>query len=93
MARTRRRRTVYIAGQRWKVAWDCKLKGAYGVCDYETKTIRLRAGMDHADLVDTILHEMIHARWPDLSEDAVCDFSETVTGFLDACGLLQPEED
>jgi hypothetical protein len=39
----RRRRTVYIAGQRWKVAWDCRLRGAYGICDYETKTIKLDA--------------------------------------------------
>jgi len=89
----RRRRTVYIAGERWKVLWDCRLRDCYGLCDYATKTIKLRAGMDHADLVDTILHELIHARWPDLSEEAVVDFSETVSGFPDACGLLQPEED
>ena len=45
------------------------------------------------DLVDTILHEMIHARWPDLSEDAVADFAETLSGFLDASGLLIPDHD
>jgi hypothetical protein len=49
--------------------------------------------MDVADLVDTILHEMIHARWPDLNEEAVEDFAGTMSGFLDACGLLRPEED
>lgn len=89
----RKRRTVYIGGQRWKVQWDQRLKDCYGICDYETRTIRLRAGMDLADLVDTILHEMIHARWPDLNEEAVSDFAETMSGFLDACGLLRPEED
>lgn len=89
----RKRRTVYIGGQRWKVQWDQRLKDCYGICDYDTRTIRLRAGMDLADLVDTILHEMIHARWPDLNEEAVSDFAETMSGFLDACGLLRPEED
>lgn len=89
----RKRRTVYIGGQRWKVQWDQRLKDCYGICDYATRTIRLRAGMDQADLVDTILHEMIHARWPDLNEEAVSDFAETMSGFLDACGLLRPEED
>jgi hypothetical protein len=89
----RKRRTVYIGGQRWKVQWDQRLKDCYGICDYDTKTIRLRAGMDVADLVDTILHEMIHARWPDLNEEAVEDFAGTMSGFLDACGLLRPEED
>ena len=71
----RRRKTVYIGGQRWKIAWDQKLPGCYGICDYATKTIKLRGNMDVADLVDTILHEMIHARWPDLSEDAVSEMA------------------
>jgi len=87
----RRRRTVYIGDQRWKVVWDCRLRDADGVCDYASRTIKLRRGMNVADLVDTILHEMIHARWPDLNEDAVCDFAETLSGFLDASGLLIPD--
>ena len=84
----RRRKTCYIGQVRWKVHWDCRLRGIDGLCDYGAKTIKLRRGMPVPDLVDTILHEMIHARWPDLSEDAVVDFSETVSGFLDASGLL-----
>jgi len=47
--------------------------------------------MNVADLVDTIVHELIHARWPDLHEDAVADFAETLSGFLDASGLLMPD--
>lgn len=88
---TRRRRTVYIGDTRWKVQWDCRLRDADGLCDYATRTIKLRKGMSVPDLVDTILHEMIHARWPDLSEDAVADFAETLSGFLDASGLLIPD--
>lgn len=90
MAR-RRRRTIYVGDQRWKIEWDCRLRDADGLCDYTARTIKLRKGLAVADLVDTLLHELIHARWPDLSEDAVCDFSETVTGFLDACGFLIPD--
>ena len=87
----RRRRTVYIGDKRWKVEWECRLRDADGLCDYATRTIKLRRGMNVSDLVDTILHEMIHARWPDLHEDAVADFAETVSGFLDASGLLIPD--
>ena len=87
----RRRKTVYIGDARWKVHWDCRLRGLDGLCDYNAKTIKLRKGMPVPDLVDTILHEMIHARWPDLSEDAVADFAETASGFLDASGLLIPD--
>lgn len=91
MARKRQRRTVYIGDSRWKVQWNCRLRDADGLCDYAAKTIKLRRGLHGPDLVDTILHEMIHARWPDLSEDAVGDFAETVSGFLDASGLLIPD--
>jgi hypothetical protein len=48
--------------------------------------------MDTADLVDTILHELLHARWPDLDETAVCDMAETCSRFLDAAGLLRHED-
>lgn len=93
MARTRRRRTIYIGEQRWKVQWDAPLRGdTYGLCDYETKTIRLRRGQSITDLVDTIIHEILHARWADLDESAVVDISETISGFLDASGLLAAEE-
>lgn len=88
----RRRKTVYIGDQRWKIAWDANLRGdTYGVCDYESRTIHLRRGQNVADLVDTIIHEIVHARWPDLDESAVVDISETISGFLDASGLLIPD--
>ena len=87
----RRRRTVYIGDQRWKVAWDCRLRDAYGICDDATRRIKLRRGLAVNDLVDTILHEMIHARWPDLSEEADSELAETMSGFLDASGLLRAD--
>lgn len=90
--RRRQRRTVYVGDVRWKVQRGCRLRDADGVCDYAAKTIRLRAGLHGADLLDTILHELIHARWPDLHEDAVAEFSETVSGFLDAEGFRQPDD-
>ena len=67
MARKRRRRTVYIADQRWKVERR-PLRGKYGECDYGSKTISLHSRIHGVELLDTILHELIHARWPDLHE-------------------------
>jgi hypothetical protein len=89
--RKRQRRTIYVGEQRWKVQRSVRLRDADGVCDYATKTIKLRSGLHGVDLLDTILHELIHARWPDLSEDAVAEFSETVSGFLDAEGFRQAD--
>lgn len=94
MARKRRRRTIYISGQRWKIRWDAPLRGeVYGMCDYASRTIQLRLGQNVSDLVDTIIHEIVHARWPDLDESAVIDISQTISGFLDASGLLIPDHE
>ena len=40
MPRPRTTRTVYIAGQRWKIV-RAKLRRAYGECDYDKRTIRI----------------------------------------------------
>ncbi len=92
MAPVRKRRTVYVGDQRWKIQRNARLRDCDGKCDYKTRTIFLRAGLHGSDLLDTILHELIHARWPDLSEDAVCEFSETVSALLDAEGFRQPDD-
>lgn len=63
-----------------------------GQCDYTQRTIRIDDRLHGVDLLDTLIHELIHARWPDLSEDAVAEFSETVSGVLDAEGFRQPDD-
>lgn len=92
MARKRRRqRTVYIGEQRWKIR-RAKLRGRYGDCDYGQRIIRIHETLAGNELLDTLIHELIHARWPDLHEDAVIDFSETLTGVIDAEGFREPDD-
>jgi hypothetical protein len=83
MARARRTRTVYIADQRWKIV-RARLRGKYGECDYTNRVIRIHHTLTGTELLDTLLHELIHARWPDLLESSVEEFSETLTAVLDA---------
>jgi hypothetical protein len=42
--------------------------------------------------MDTLLHELIHARWPHLHENSVIEFSETLSGVLEAYGFQQPDD-
>jgi hypothetical protein len=91
MARQRIQRTVYIGGQRWKIR-RAKLRGCYGDCNYATRTIRIHHTLTGTELMDTLLHEMIHARWPDLLESSVEEFAATLTGVLDAERFRRPEE-
>jgi hypothetical protein len=91
MAR-RRSRTVYIGGERWKVTRAARLRKNYGECHYTTKTIRICSSLRGLDLMDTLIHEVIHARWPDLSEEAVEEVATTLAGILDAEGFVHGED-
>ena len=88
----RKRRTVYIGDQRWKLARDRRLRGSYGECDYAAKTIRICSTLVGLDLLDTLIHEVIHARWPDLHEEAVEEVATTLAGILDAEGFVHGED-
>lgn len=89
--RQRKQRTVYVGDQRWKILRK-RMRKDDGQCDYNTQTIRIDDRLHGVDLLDTLLHELVHARWPDLTEDAVAEFSETASGLLDAEGFRQPDD-
>jgi hypothetical protein len=92
MARQRRTCTVYIAGQRWKIR-RARLRGRYGDCDYETRTIRIDERISGTELLDTLIHELVHARWPDLLESSVEEFATMATEVLNAERFLRPEDE
>lgn len=89
----RRRRTVYIGEQRWKICRQTRLRAAYGDCNYTTRTIRVCSSLRGLDLLDTLIHEVIHARWPDLAEEAVEEVATTLAGIIDAEGFRHGEDD
>jgi hypothetical protein len=41
-----------------------------GICDYETRTIFINPKSGRS-LVNVLSHELLHARFPDLEEDAI----------------------
>lgn len=45
--------------------------GLCGLCDYENKTIFIRDDLGKTDQNYTLAHEITHAVFPDLGEDAV----------------------
>lgn len=91
MARTRRQRTVYIAGQRWKIQ-RARLRNMYGDCNYELRRIRIHNTLAGSDYLDTLLHELIHARWPDLDEGSVEEFAGILTTVLEQEGYRRGED-
>lgn len=87
----RKRRTIYVGDQRWKIQ-RVRLRADDGQCDYSNRTIKIADKLHGVDLLDTLIHELIHARWPDLHEEAVAEFSETLSGVVDAEGFRQADD-
>jgi hypothetical protein len=72
MPRRRAIRTT-INGEQWRL--EFAHIADFGHCEYgscrHTRRIRINPGQSDADLIDTVIHEMIHAQDWDLSEEAV----------------------
>jgi hypothetical protein len=67
---------VKINERRWEYGWG-NCKDALGLCDYEKRRIVIsRKG--GCDLVDVVSHEALHARFPDLKEEAVNELGTIV---------------
>jgi hypothetical protein len=55
-----------------------------GLCDYGTRTIYLRPG---TDLPATLIHEVLHACYPDLDEDSIEQGEEALVNAIVAMNL------
>lgn len=70
-----------IRGKQWKVIFKpvpCE-PSLFGICDYDTRTIHVHPKME---VKGTLIHEVLHACLPDLSEDAVSQTEQALTAAL-----------
>ena len=88
----RRSITVWISDQRWRVR-RCKVPtDRHGDCDYDKRLIRVSDKLAGEDFLEVIVHELIHARWPDLSEEAVEEFGQEIAAVVTAFGFVHKED-
>ena len=67
------RARITIAGVTWSVH-RCRVpRTIHGDGDYSRRRIRVSSRLSGREFADTLIHELIHARWPDLSEEALAD--------------------
>lgn len=88
-----RSRRVYIGDRQWTIQHVQRLpKDCDGECNWNTRRIRVRSALRGIALMDTLLHELLHARFWDLDEDAVNEFASTAAGILDREGFRQADD-
>lgn len=88
-------RKVRIKGKAWTLA-TAKLKGCHGICDHPDTSHRhiwISTTTRGLELLDTLLHEMTHAAFPDLSEDAVLEFATDAANVLWGLGYRAEWDD
>lgn len=89
------RRSLKINDEKWRIVFRAPKKGDdlfgeinegdQGLCSYSTQTIYIEP---NSEALATGIHEILHAVYPDLSEDAVANGEQTLMKFLS----IFPEE-
>ena len=72
-------KSILCRGIRYKIVWESPGEDLLGTCDDrsgKSPEIWIDPNQSDSQIVDTLIHEILHACLPDLSEDAV---TETAT--------------
>jgi hypothetical protein len=73
--------TIKINGKLWKYGWGDGRKykniPVDGLCDYNAKTIIISRKSTRS-LEEVACHEVLHARFPDLTEESIFEVGEIV---------------
>jgi len=82
---------ITLRGRRWELRW-ARLKdhGDIQPPHIKGKTIRISRGGPGSRILETLIHEMLHACLWDLSEDSVEKTAEDITRTLIRLGVEPP---
>ncbi len=79
-------RALKIRGQRWRIIYGRPpVNKCSAYCDYASRTIWIRKGEDP---IACIIHEVLHACFCDLNEDAVIEAEEALVKALELVPAL-----
>ena len=76
---------VRILGKYWNLRCVPNLGKNHGICQHPEKTakeIHIQSGLRGAQLMETVIHEVLHAANWHLDEEFVTDFAHDVTKIL-----------
>lgn len=86
----RKKRTVtsYINGRPWKISFEGKThKDLDGDCWWQKKLIRVFKNSEGKYEPETVVHELLHAVFPDMPEDDVMQAGKDLTNALCECDI------
>lgn len=85
---------VRIRGQWWRIRVDENLKRSlWGLCNFDARLITLSPRATGKNHLGTVVHELIHAEFPDLDEEAVTRSANTIESVLWRMGYRPPADE
>ena len=76
---------IKIRGATWKIARERPPSNfCTGLCDYDSRTIYIRPNCP--DPIGTVIHELLHANFPDIEEEAIEEAEESIVKALEIIG-------
>lgn len=81
-------RRVRIRGKWWVLDWrrsrELRRRRLCGECRWKSRVIFLTEQPDEREATATVVHEVLHACYPDLGEDAVIEGERAIVAALKA---------
>lgn len=81
---------VRLNGETWKIIRRSRAQDAPKLDGYVLRNkpyIYIDSRLRGKPLIETIIHELMHARWPDLDEQAVTEAAEQFASVLHRLGV------
>jgi hypothetical protein len=80
-----------INGKRWRVIWR-PMRKAWGTCD-KAHTIEMDAAIrDNLTAATILIHEALHAMWPDVDEANITQRADELAVALHRAKLIAEDE-
>lgn len=86
---------IRIRGKQWELVFEKLADGYFGFCDHPErlgKKIRIRPDQGELEMLDTLLHEMGHAAYWDMKEEAIDEAATDIAKALWRLGYRRQQE-
>lgn len=80
-------------GKRYKIFFRSpKNKNHLGTCDFKNKEIEIKPTLEGEEELDCIVHESLHACFPDIHDDAINESATCIAKLLSKMGYTRREK-
>ena len=80
-------------GRKFKIFFGpIKNRNHLGTCDEGSKEIEIRSTLEGEELLDCLIHEALHACFPDIVDGAINDSATSIASFLGRLGYRREDE-